>query len=51
MAPGPLRLALPDQSIDRDFGKALFLSLKKALEQGMFGYDKAFAGKVCVEGH
>ena len=55
VAPGPLRLALPDPSIDRrsnkqsDVGKALFLTLKKALEQGMIGDDKDFSGKVCVK--
>ena len=30
-------------------GKALFLTLKKALEQGMIGGDKDFSGKVCVK--
>ena len=55
MAPGPLWLALPDPSNDRrsnkqlDVGKALFLTLKKALEQGMIGDDKDFSGKVCVK--
>ena len=44
----PLRLALPDPSIDQrscmqsDVGKALFLTLNKALEQGMIGDDKDF---------
>ena len=61
MAPGHLRLALPDPSIGRrsymhvqsDIGKALFLTLKKALEQGMNEDDKYFSGKVFleVEGH
>ena len=32
-----------------DIGKALFLTLKKALEQGMIGDDKDFSGKVCVK--
>ena len=51
----PLRLALPDPSIDRrsykqsDVGKALFLTLKKTLEQDMIGDDKDFSGKVCVK--
>ena len=57
VAPGHLWLALPDQSIGRpsymqsDIGKALFLTLKKALEQGMIGIrnDKDFSGKVCVK--
>ena len=57
MAPGHLRLALPDPSIGRrsniciqsDIGKALFLTLKKALEQGMIGNDKDFSWKVCVK--
>ena len=57
MAPGPLRSTLPDPSIDRrsdeykqsDVGKALFLTLKKALEQGMIGDDKDFSEKVCVK--
>ena len=52
---GPLRFAPPDPSIDRrsykqsDIGKALFLTLKKALEQGMIGDNKDFSGKVCVK--
>ena len=53
MAPGPLRLALPDSSIDRrscmqsDVRKALFL------EQGMIGDDKDVfrEGLREVEGH
>ena len=55
MAPGPLQLALPDPSINRryykqsDVGKALFLTLKKAIEQGMIAEDKHFSGKVCVK--
>ena len=59
VAPGHLRyrLALPDPSIaigrrsylQSDIGKALFLTLKKALEQGMIGNDKDFSGKVCVK--
>ena len=55
MALGPLQLALPNPSIDRrsneqsDVGKALFFTLKKALEQGMIGDDKDFSGKVCVK--
>ena len=55
MAPGHFGLALPDQSIGRrpfmqwDIGKALFFTLKKALEQGMIGNDKDFSGKVCVK--
>ena len=57
MAPGHLRLALPDPSIGRpsymqsDIVKARFLTLKKALEQGMIGSrkDKDFSGKVCVK--
>ena len=55
VAPGHLRLALPDSSIGRrsymqsDIGKALFLTLKKALEQGMIGNDKDFSRKVCVK--
>ena len=55
VAPGRLRLALPDPSIGRrsyvqsDIGMALFLTLKKALEQGMIGNDKDFSGKVCVK--
>ena len=55
MAAGPLRLALPYSSIDRrsymqsDVGKALFLTLSKALEQGMIGEDTHFSGKVCVK--
>ena len=32
-----------------DIGKALFLTLKKALEQGMIGDDNDFSGKVCVK--
>ena len=32
-----------------DIGKALFLTLKKALEQGMIGDDKDFSGKVCLK--
>ena len=32
-----------------DIGKALFLTLKKALEQGMIGNDTDFSGKVCVK--
>ena len=32
-----------------DIGKALFLTLKKALEQGMIGDDKDFSGKVCAK--
>ena len=33
-----------------DIGKALFLTLKKVLEQGMNGDDKDFQpGKVCVK--
>ena len=32
-----------------DIGKALFLTLKKGLEQGMIGDDKDFSGKVCVK--
>ena len=32
-----------------DVGKALFLTLKKALEQDMIGDDKDFSGKVCVK--
>ena len=32
-----------------DIGKALFLTLKKALEQGMIGDDKDLSGKVCVK--
>ena len=32
-----------------DIGKALFLTLKKAFEQGMIGDDKDFSGKVCVK--
>ena len=52
---GPLRFAFPDPSIDRrsykqsDVGKALFLTLKKALEQGLIGDNKDFLGKVCVK--
>ena len=45
-------LALPDQSIDRRsymqsdvVSKALFLTLKKALEQGMIRDDKDFQGR------
>ena len=55
VAPGHLRLALSDPSIGRrsymqsDIGKALFLSLKKALEQGMIGDDKDISGKVCLK--
>ena len=55
MAPGHLRLELPDPSIGQrsymqsDIGKALFLILKKALEQGMIGDHKDFSGKVCVK--
>ena len=53
------RLALPDPSIDRrscmqlDVRKALFLTLNKALEQGMIGDDKDFfrEGLREVEGH
>ena len=43
-------------SIDRstihmqsDMGKALFLTLKKALEQSMIGDEKDFSGKICVK--
>ena len=32
-----------------DIGKALFLTLKKVLEQGMIGDDKDFSGKVCLK--
>ena len=32
-----------------DIGKALFLTLKKALEQGMIGDDKDYSGKVCLK--
>ena len=32
-----------------DIGKALFLTLKKALEQGMIGDNKDFSRKVCVK--
>ena len=55
VAPDHLRLALSDPSIGRpsymqsDIGKALFLTLKKALEQGMIGDDKDFSGKVCLK--
>ena len=59
MAAGPLRLALPDPSIDRrsymqsDVGKALITALNKALEQGMIGDNKDFfrEGLRKVEGH
>ena len=61
MAPGAWPFAVSTSgSIDRstilhatiavsDIGKALFLTLKKALEQGMIGDDKDFSGKVCVK--
>ena len=55
MAPGPLRLALPDPAIDQRsymqsvYGKGLFLTLKEALEQGMIGDDNDFSGKACVK--
>ena len=32
-----------------DVGKALFLTLSKALEQGMIGEDTHCTGKVCVK--
>ena len=32
-----------------DIGKALFLTFKKALGQGMVGDDKDFSGKVCMK--
>ena len=59
MAANPLRLALPDPSIDRrsyaqpDVRKALFLTLSKALQLGMIGHDTDFFRKrLCeVEGH
>ena len=34
---------------ESDVGRALFLTLKKALAQGMIGDDKDFTGKVCVK--
>ena len=37
------------QYMQSDIGKALFLTLKKALEQCMIGNDKDFSGKVCVK--
>ena len=55
VAPGPLRLALPDPSIDQrsykqsDDGKALFLTMMKALEQGMSRDEKDFSGNVYVK--
>ena len=48
MAACPLRLALPNPSIDRrscmqsDVEEALFLTLNKSLEQAMIGDDKDF---------
>ena len=37
------------QYMQSDIGKALFLTLKKALEQGMIGDDKDFSGKACLK--
>ena len=38
-----------DRSMQSDVGRAMFLTLKKALEQGMIGDDKDFSGKACVK--